>query len=363
MTLRARLRLGTGVVALVVISAAAIPLVFVALRARRADAFASADDSIPPVFSFGAALAIMLLSILALIWLQKYALRPLLDLAGAMEQFAAGDYHARSEERGGRELRSMARTFNDMAGELSRIRMRQIRYIAGIVHDLKTPLSAVRLALGLVSPADLPPTEPRMRNLFLLMDKQLSRMASVVGDMLNESRMQTGDLELRLERVDIRKLASDVVELFQFLTPTHHIKFEAAPEPIELVCDVARLEQILGNLISNAVKFSPSGSAVTVRVARSESGVWLQVSDQGGGIALEQLPRIYEPAFRFGEPTTGAGLGLFCTKRFVEAHGGRIQLHSRLGGGTSFSVFFPVRRGASSASLANLALQPRTASE
>jgi signal transduction histidine kinase len=338
-------------------------MALLALRSHKVGLLAPPEAAVPPLIAVCAALATALASILALIWLEKHTLRPLLDLAGAMEQFAAGDQQARSEERGGRELRSMARTFNDMAGELSRIRMRQLRYIAGVVHDLKTPLSAVQVALGQVSSTELSPAEPRLRNLFLVLDKQLSRMASVVGDMLNETKIHTGDLELRLEPVDVGKLTNDVVELFQFLTTTHRINFEAPAEPIELVCDVARLEQILSNLISNAVKFSPAGSSVTVRAARSESGVWLQVSDQGEGIALEQLPRIYEPALQDGERSAGGGLGLFCTKRLVEAHGGRIHLYSRLGGGTSFSVFFPTRRTRSSALLEQPTPQPRTATE
>jgi len=361
MTLGARLKLGTALVALAAISAPLMPLALIVRQTGSVGVFAALRMS--PTTALFMALAIGLAATVMFVWLKRSALQPLLDLARAMEQFAAGNLKARSEERGGRELRSMARTFNDMAAELSRVRTRQIRYLAGIVHDLRTPLSTVQLALGLLAPQEIAAGEPRLQRLVLLIEKQIARMAAVVGDILNEAKIQTGELDLRFQRVDVRQLAGDVVELFQFLTPTHRINLEVIAEPIELVCDSARLEQILGNLLSNAVKFSPAGSSVSVRVARSESGVWLQVSDEGGGIAIEQLPRIYEPSFSIGPGAErmGVALGLFCTKRLVEAHGGRIQLHSRLGGGTSFRVFFPTRGAASSRLIANPVLQPRTA--
>jgi PAS domain S-box-containing protein len=174
--------------------------------------------------------------------------------------------------------------------------------------------------------------------------RQTNRLNRLVGDLLDASRLQTGRLELRRLEVDLVARARAVVEGARELTTEHAIRLEAPDSPILGWWDRDRLEQVLDNLVGNAVKYSPGGEIV-VRIEPVDGGVRVLVVDQGPGIAPEVMPFLFERFYRAesaaASPVKGLGLGLYVCKGLVEAMGGRIWVESDQGHGSTFVFVLP----------------------
>jgi signal transduction histidine kinase len=143
----------------------------------------------------------------------------------------------------------------------------------------------------------------------------------------------------------VRAIARHVAELFRPGAPTHELTVEVPEGPVVVTCDPMRLEQVLGNLVSNAIKYSPEGGPVRMSVRRHEGEAQVRVEDSGMGIPAEEQARLFEPFRRGGldrrSTIPGVGLGLYIARRIVEAHGGRITLRSEPGLGSEFTVALP----------------------
>ena len=295
---------------------------------------------------FGASIALLLVLVIGavLLWLRLFAFRSVLVIESVMRRFASGDKAARAPIEGPRELRNIASGFNDMVSALERQHDNQVAFLAGVVHDLRNPLSVLKLAgtLDAVGPESLRP-ELAAKSLQRV-KRQADRMERMLEDLLDAARIEAGHLELRLGERDLRDIARDVVELFQDASRDHTIELALPPSPVRLRCDSLRIEQVLTNLVSNAIKYSPDGGMVKVTLKSTESEAVLQVSDGGMGIAAADQAHIFEPFRRASaarEKIPGAGLGLFVARRIAEAHGGRVEVESRLGEGTTFRVRLP----------------------
>jgi two-component system, OmpR family, sensor histidine kinase MtrB len=274
-------------------------------------------------------------------WLQRMTVRPTLKLVGAIERFANGNRAARADEQGPEEFRTIARRFNDMAQAIERQRENQLAFLAGVAHDLRNPLSALKMATASISPAQPLPPEDRMRRLFGVVQRQIDRMDRMVYDFLDAARIESGSFDLRLEVCDVRDLARATVELFAPAAPAHQLVASVPDAPVPLRCDPVRIEQVLTNLVSNAIKYSPRGGPVRVTVTRTAGTLLLSVADGGVGMSPDEIAHVFEPFRRVGtakESIPGSGLGLFVARRIVEAHGGRITVESAPGKGSTFSV-------------------------
>jgi signal transduction histidine kinase len=294
----------------------------------------------------GVSAAIVLLVGVAglLVWLRHGPFRAIAGLSQAMGRFSDGDLDSRAPEVGPRELAIMARSFNATAEALMRARARQTEYLATAIHDLRTPLTAIQLAVGYIAPDRPLPPESRIRGLIELIGRQLTRLNGLVGDVLNASWIESGKLPLLRERFDARPIVAESVQLFRTLAPEHLIDLTMPSEPIMLQADRARIQQVLNNLLSNAVKYSPLGSRVRVNLACTGEQFTLTVSDEGQGIAPKDHAQIFETFQRtsatHGE-APGTSLGLWVSRRVIEAHGGRLELRSRVGHGSTFCVVLP----------------------
>jgi two-component system, OmpR family, sensor histidine kinase MtrB len=312
-------------------------------QARSAVRNAEVWDRAANVVGVGVTCAVIAIGGVLLWWLSARAFRPTLAVAQAMERFAAGDRSARAEETGPRDLREMARRFNDMATELSARRERQMEFLAGVAHDLRNPLSTLSAAVGVLS-AGLSSPQDASRMIQIL-QRQVGRLDRMVGDLLDITGIEAGRLDLTLAPCDLRTLVGEVVSMFRSTLSTHEILFSDPALPIRVRCDAHRIEQVLGNLIGNAVKYSPEGSRVHVAISADDRTVQISVADEGVGIAEEDRERLFEPfrrarsAARSSIP--GTGLGLFVARRIVEAHGGHIELESGKGKGTTARIRLP----------------------
>ncbi|HYO59173.1 HAMP domain-containing sensor histidine kinase [Archangium sp.] len=300
-------------------------------------------DRIANIGGIGVAALLVLGGGALLLWMRRFVFRPLLDMSRAMRRFGSGRKRTRAPEQGPAELRDMARTFNEMANSLARQQEEQLTFLAGVAHDLRNPLSALKMSAALVT-SGRPIPEERMRKTMALVRRQVARLDRMVGDLLDATRIEAGRFELSLEERDARELAAAVVELYLAGGSSHDLRLQLPEEPVLLSCDATRVEQVLHNLVSNALKYSQGGSRVDVIVGREGNEALLSVVDRGIGVSAEELRTLFTPFRRTGrarEKAPGVGLGLSVARRIVEAHGGRIEVESRPGVGSTFRVRLP----------------------
>ncbi|WP_426755794.1 HAMP domain-containing sensor histidine kinase [Myxococcus sp. Y35] len=286
--------------------------------------------------------ALLLVGVLIVsLLLRRVALQPLRDISQSMRRFGAGSKNTRAPEAGPAELRDMARTFNEMANSLTHQQEQQLAFLAGVAHELRNPLSALKLSTALSDRSRARLTPERMDRTLALVDRQVERLDRMVGDLLDATRIEAGRLELRPEVRDACELAREVVELYRSGVTGHVLRLSVPDAPVLVRVDPARLEQVLHNLISNALKYSPAGSRVEVLVRREQDEAVLCVTDEGIGISDEEKRLLFAPFQRAGnarQRAPGVGLGLSVARRIVEAHGGSIDVVSQPGHGSVFCV-------------------------
>lgn len=200
-------------------------------------------------------------------------------------------------------------------------------------HDIKTPLTAIRLQLDLLKDPGLPPGE--QAKALSVADRSVTRLGLILDDFLDLAQIEAGRLTLRVAKVDLHALAEDVVEMFAPQAALKGVELRLAGQPMVLEGDERRITQVLVNLVSNAIRYTPRGS-IWLKVRRAEGAAHLVVEaaelvvlDTGRGMTKDQIERLFEP---FGQvhqgATEGTGLGLHLSKVIVEAHGGKIRVES-----------------------------------
>jgi signal transduction histidine kinase len=304
-------------------------------------------DAIANTIAIASACLLLLGVVFAVWWTRYFVFRPMDSIAGTIGRFADGDLTARATEQGTDELRRAARTYNELADALVNIRRRQLRYVATIVHDLRTPLAAIQLAAGYVAPDRPLPPESRLRDLFVVIERQLQRMNAMIAGVLGAVQIDTGELVLRVERCDLAEATRGRIEFLRSMAPTYRFTLELEGTATAVV-DGRRIEQVIDNLLTNAVQYSPSGSRVAVSVTGSEDAVAIEVASEGIGIEPELQRQLFQPFARgrhAHEDVPGVGLGLYVSRRIVEAHGGTIAVDSAAGAGATFRVTLPRDRG------------------
>jgi PAS domain S-box-containing protein len=246
------------------------------------------------------------------------------------------------------EERERART---QAEEASRIKD---EFFAMLGHELRNPLGAITTALHVIDTGGA--GDERSAKAREIVDRQVRHLVRLVDDLLDVTRLTTGKISLGRHPVDLAAVARRVVGALAATTPARRLRCEAGGA-VWIEADETRLEQILNNLLGNAVKFTPSGGRVTVDVAARDGEAVLRVEDTGAGIPADLLPRIFD-LFVQGQtglyrPAPGLGIGLTLVKRLVDLHGGRIEVASEgPGRGSVFTVRFPLHQAPRDAAFA-----------
>lgn len=251
--------------------------------------------------------------------------------------------------------RSLAAQRNErrLRAETERVAHARQEFLLTASHELKTPITSVKMAAQLLDRA-LIQRHPsfrvdaesiqRWRDQLML---GVERLETLVADLLDAARIQQGRLELHPEGVNLSDVARAVVERFEIAaerTPRHRMVLDA-PDPVEGIWDPSGIDQVVTNLVSNALKYSPDGGTVTVRVGRDAGNAILIVSDTGIGIEPEQQADLFKPFARsltLQHGISGTGLGLYITRRVVEQHGGTVALDSIPRIGTTMTVTLPL---------------------
>ncbi|HEY47694.1 MAG TPA: PAS domain S-box protein [Anaerolineae bacterium] len=217
-------------------------------------------------------------------------------------------------------------------------------FISIISHELRTPVALIKGYVGTLRRDDAQWDPNVVEDSLAVIEEESDRLASLIDDLLDASRLQAGVLPLELSEVNLEHSANQLAKHFQTQTDIHTFEVDFPTDFPLIMGDERRLAQVLSNLLSNAIKFSPQGGKVTVEGQGRFEEVIVCVSDEGPGIALEDMPRIFDLFYRSNEAsrkTKGAGLGLFLAKAVVEAHNGRIWVDDRVTHGARICFSLP----------------------
>jgi len=218
-------------------------------------------------------------------------------------------------------------------------------FISIVSHELKTPVALIKGYASTLRRQDAQWDESTVRESLQVIEEESDRLARLIDDLLDATRVQTGNFRLAQVEVDIDELVQSVVRRFQSQTRHHTLIADVPPDLPLVYADEARITQVLSNLLSNAIKYSPEGGEIRVSSAVTPKEVIITVSDQGAGISPEDQKQLFTRFFRANNALTrktqGAGLGLYLSKAIIDAHGGRMWVESDGKRGARFSFSLP----------------------
>ena len=297
----------------------------------------------------------LMIAVLLSLLLAKTMVTPIQSLTRAAEKVAAGDFSESVENESGDEIGVLTRTFNDMAGQLeSNIEdlknAEQMRkeFVANVSHELRTPVTSIRSyaetlcdAGGTMDPA----TEQHFLEVIM---GESDRMTKIVQDLLTLSKFDAGSIAFDFQQFSFEKAIQNVynAQLLEARKHNHDFRLKFRGEIPEIRGDQARIEQVMINMLSNAIKYTPDGGTITVTAGADGDSVFCTVKDNGIGIPQKDVAHIFERFYRVDKARSresgGTGLGLSIAYEIVERHNGRIEVQSQQGKGTSVTVKLPV---------------------
>lgn len=230
--------------------------------------------------------------------------------------------------------------------ELKRLDQMKTDFVSHVSHELRTPLTSIKgfVATLLADTEGYYDLETR-REFLQIIDQECDRLTRLINDLLNLSRIEAGRaLELVLKPVDVADIARKIVEIQKNYTSKHQFVVDVKGSIPTIIADEDKVDQVITNLVSNAVKYSPDGGEVRITIQQDpeSGGVLVAVKDQGIGIPKDVLPRLFQRFYRVeGRKISGTGLGLYLTRHLVEAHGGKIWVESEEGKGSIFYFTLP----------------------
>jgi len=269
---------------------------------------------------------------------------PVTRLAAAARRIAHGHYAERVPETGAGEIGQLAASFNAMTESLEATEQRRLQLVGDVAHELRTPLATLDghlegLEDGVITPS--PAT-------WQLLRAETARLARLVSDLQELWRAEARQLPLRIEPVDASTVARDVVERFAPQAGARQITLDAdLPPGLVVRADRDRVAQILGNYLSNAIRYSPDGAAVRVRARRADASVEISVTDEGPGLTPAQRTQVFERFYRVDPSRSralgGSGIGLAIARAIASAMDGRVWAASAgPGHGSTFNLALPV---------------------
>lgn len=274
---------------------------------------------------------------------------PLRRLRSATAKVAGGDFRAPTTLPYARrdEIGELSRSFSAMTRRLAELDHLKAEFLGVATHELKGPITVLGLYAEMIDEA-LPPDAPaHVRERLAAMLEQTDSLARLVERLMDISRMEAGDFTVRPEETDVARLVDGVDTAFRTLAGREGIRFEvqveeSAPRSVMVDPDLIR-DEVLGNLLSNAFKFTPAGGRVRLRARGNHGSLWLRITDTGPGIDPADRPHIFEKYYQAGPRARalGVGLGLAIARQVIEQHGGSIAVRSGLGRGTVFDVRLP----------------------
>ncbi|MET0342898.1 MAG: HAMP domain-containing sensor histidine kinase [Polyangiales bacterium] len=307
----------------------------------------------PPPPPFDRTLLTLLVGLIAAaiasVVLARSFVKPLAELTTLARTLGSGDLTARARSRRGDEFGQLARAFDDMAERLTLVLQSQQELLANVSHELRTPLARIRVALDLAAEGDAAMAQEAVGEI----TTDLTELERLVSDVLQTAKLDLAAGRagqalplLRTKLIAASDLVDQAVARFRSVHPGRELTLERDDADLSLTGDPVLLRRALDNLLDNARAYSDDDKPVRLEAKRTPDGIALSVIDRGIGIAESDLPNVTKPFFRTdpsrARRTGGLGLGLSLARRIVEAHGGRLELESQLGRGTTVRLVLPV---------------------
>lgn len=296
-------------------------------------------------------LALALTLVLGLL-LTRALLRPIGELRRGMAHVAEGDFEPNLKVPVQRadELGDLARSFITMTEQLAELDRLKAEFVSVASHEIKTPLSVIRGYVSLLVEGIYGKVTDQQKKTLESVSDQVDRLTRLVHRLLDISRFEAGGGRLELRRINVRDFLDELTGGFHVLAFQNGIEFivnVAGDAPVNVEGDADRLNEVLGNILSNAFKFTGHGGRIVLDARRDGAGLAVEVEDTGVGIPPDKLPMIFEKFYQVdnsAQPrSAGSGLGLAIAREIVEAHGGTITAESEVGHGTRFRVTLPER--------------------
>ena len=299
----------------------------------------------------GLSLALPFLAVVVTVIVFRGVAAPIADIMSAADSIAEGDLSIRIDEPnfGPHEFRRLTQSFNRMTEELESLDTQRKNLTADVAHELRTPIHIIQGNLEGIIDGVYEPTEEQLNT---LMD-EIHLLTRLVEDLQTLSLAEAGELALRIEPVDISELLLDVQTSFSGQVDAAGVMLTMVPlddtdrsgehSPIVVEGDAERINQVITNLVANALRHTPSGGEILLKIDATDQIVHIIVSDNGEGIPPEDLPHIFNRFWkgdrsRSRTDGSGSGLGLAISRKLVESHGGQISVESEVGKGTKFTI-------------------------
>ena len=305
----------------------------------------SLSESINRLLLWGGLLAVAIALVFTFV-LSRRISAPIHALTLTAKRLGQGDLSQRVQLRGKGEVQELAQAFNSMASDLERAEQLRRNLVADVAHELRTPLSNIQGYLEAVGDGVIAADAATIRSLY----EEATLLSRLVDDLQDLAIAEAGELKLVFQAEDIAELINRTVAAVQSQVSAKGllVSIDLSDKLPPVNIDYHRISQVLRNLLENAVAHTAKGEAITVTARQQGSWVEVGVVDTGEGIPAEDLPNIFERFYRVDRSRTratgGSGLGLTIAKRLVEAHGGKIEVQSELGKGSSFSFTVPIAK-------------------
>jgi heavy metal sensor kinase len=274
-----------------------------------------------------------------------HALRPIGEISATARQIASGKRGTRidaSETES--ELGQLAELLNQTFVKQEAAFEQQVRFTADASHELRTPLSVILTQVQLALSRERDGQE--YRETLRICQRAAERMRTLVNSLLELARVDSGEFQLKMEECDLASMAADSLDLIAPLALERNVVLRTSVQSVKTTADSARLEQVVVNLLYNAIQHNANGVEVRLSLHRQGNEAVLQVADNGTGISPEDLPHVFERFYRAdksrGATAQGTGLGLSISQAIVQAHGGNIRAENQNGQGAIFTVCLPL---------------------
>jgi signal transduction histidine kinase len=271
--------------------------------------------------------------------------RDLKRIKAGIKHIADGDFDYRISLETRDELGLLAESFNNMALRLKELDDMKSEFISIVSHELKTPLTSMKEAASLLLEGLAGELSDRQKRLVEIMGQGIKRLLHTVSELLEISRIESGMVRLSMELHEMNAVVASFISEIQPIADVNgvEIRFKHAEENCLVMADRNKVLQVLTNLTHNAIKYSPEGSVIEIRIRNSDGFVITEVEDHGKGIPEEDMARIFEKFYqsRYTRGHGGIGLGLAISKGIVDAHGGKVHAQSSAGKGSVFSFSLP----------------------
>lgn len=292
----------------------------------------------------------LLVAIIAVYYTTTAFTKPFMEVNEIVQQYSKGDYNARIPISDTEEATQLALSFNAMADQLKDLEATRRSFVANVSHELRSPLTSMRGFLEAMQDGTIGPDEYE-KNIDIVLS-ETRRMTSMVNDLLDLARIESGKTAIKLEIFDINELIRRTLITFEARISERRmdVDIKFAQEQCYVEADPAQISQVLRNLIDNAIKYSPEDRKLRIATYALKREVYVSIQDFGQGIPTEDIPHVFDRFYKVEKAHTpskqsGTGLGLSIVKRIIDQHGQRITLKSTKGKGSTFT--FTLKRAPS----------------